>query len=55
MVELRYLKVKPNNPWHKPESILQYRIKNISMVDYTESWTDWIEVPTVNDDNNNNE
>lgn len=55
MVELRYLKVKPNNPWHKPEPILQYRIKNISMVDYTESWTDWIEVPIVNDDNNNNE
>ena len=47
MVELRYLKVKPNNPWHKPEAKLQYRIKNISIVDYTETWSDWRDVPTV--------
>ena len=25
---------------------LQYRVKNVSIVDYTETWTEWTDVPT---------
>lgn len=48
MVEIRNLvRRKPGTMGERVEvSTLQYRVKNISVVDYTETWTPWTDVPT---------
>lgn len=48
MIQLRFLKRRVNIglPEKIETTTLQYRIKNISIVDYTETWTEWTDVPT---------
>lgn len=49
MIELRYAKrhIKVSTDIQTDVVKLQYRIKNVSIVDYTETWTEWTDVPTV--------
>ena len=48
MVQLRYLKRRINSGPNARivSETLQYRVKNISVVDYSETWTEWKDVPT---------
>lgn len=45
MVELRWVKIRHSDPIDGNMPTLQYRVKNISMVDYSETWTEWEDVP----------
>lgn len=48
MIQIKYVKRRVNiGPGEKIETTtLQYRVKNVSIVDYSETWTEWTDVPT---------